>query len=138
MGSLMRAMDWSRTALGPIDRWPQSLRAAISMLLHTGFPMYIAWGPSFTQFYNDGYRPILGSTKHPAALGISTRETFAEIWHIIGPMFEGVMRGETVTARRGGARDRRSGHGGHARGGVPEGLRARDPQRHVNARRMGV
>ena len=54
-------------------------------------------GENFTQFYNDGYRPILGSTKHPAAMGISTRQTFAEIWHIIGPMFEGVMRGTPVT-----------------------------------------
>ena len=40
---------------------------ALSILLETGFPMYIAWGPEYTQFYNDGYRPILGSTKHPAS-----------------------------------------------------------------------
>jgi len=26
MGVLMRAMDWTRTPLGPIDEWPQSLR----------------------------------------------------------------------------------------------------------------
>ena len=96
MGALMRSIDWSRTAVGPIERWPQSLRTALSILLETGFPMYIAWGPEFTQFYNDGYRPILGSTKHPAAMGISTRQTFAEIWDIIGPMFEGVMRGTAV------------------------------------------
>ncbi len=99
MGALMRTIDWSKTAVGPVDRWPQSLRTALSILLDTGFPMYIAWGKDFTQFYNDGYRPILGSTKHPAAMGISTRETFAEIWHIIGPMFEGVLRGTPVTVR---------------------------------------
>ncbi|HSU83774.1 MAG TPA: ATP-binding protein, partial [Thermoanaerobaculia bacterium] len=93
MGALMRSIDWSRTAVGPVEGWPQSLRTALSILLETGFPMYIAWGPDFTQFYNDGYRPILGSTKHPAALGISTRVTFAEIWDIIGPMFHGVMQG---------------------------------------------
>ncbi len=93
----MRSVDWSRTAVGPAERWPQSLRTALSILLETGFPMYIAWGREFTQFYNDGYRPILGSTKHPAAMGISTRETFAEIWHIIGPMFDGVMEGTAVT-----------------------------------------
>ena len=97
MGALMRSIDWSKTALGPVEDWPQSLRTALSILLETGFPMYIAWGPDFTQFYNDGYRPILGSTKHPAAMGLSTRETFAEIWDIIGPMFEGVMRGTPVT-----------------------------------------
>ncbi len=99
MGALMRTIDWSKTAVGPVERWPQSLRTALSILLDTGFPMYIAWGRNFTQFYNDGYRPILGSTKHPAAMGISTRETFAEIWHIIGPMFEGVLRGTPVTVR---------------------------------------
>ncbi|MDP9122492.1 MAG: hypothetical protein M3O15_14180, partial [Acidobacteriota bacterium] len=97
MGALMRSTDWSRTPLGAVSTWPQSLRTALSILLETGFPMYIAWGPEFTQFYNDGYRPILGSTKHPAALGIGTRQTFAEIWDIIGPMFEGVLRGTATT-----------------------------------------
>jgi hypothetical protein len=97
MGALMRRIDWSKTPVGPVADWPQSLRTALSILLETGFPMYIAWGPEFTQFYNDGYRPILGSTKHPAAMGASTRETFAEIWDIIGPMFSGVMDGTPTT-----------------------------------------
>jgi signal transduction histidine kinase len=97
MGALMRSIDWSQTAVGAPSTWPQSLRTALSILLETGFPMYIAWGPDFTQFYNDGYRPILGSTKHPAAMGLSTRVTFAEIWDIIGPMFQGVMRGSATT-----------------------------------------
>ena len=97
MGALMRAINWSATAVGAVETWPQSLRTALSILLETGFPMYIAWGPEFTQFYNDGYRPILGSTKHPAAMGASTRDTFAEIWDIIGPMFAGVMQGTPTT-----------------------------------------
>lgn len=96
MGELIRGIDWSQTPVGPIDSWPQSLRTAISIMLNTHFPMYIAWGEAFTQFYNDGYRPILGSTKHPAAMGLSTKVTFAEIWNIIGPMFEGVMQGKAV------------------------------------------
>jgi signal transduction histidine kinase/DNA-binding response OmpR family regulator len=97
MGALMRSIDWSQTAVGAVSSWPQSLRTALSILLETGFPMYIAWGPEFTQFYNDGYRPILGSTKHPAAMGRSTRQTFAEIWDIIGPMFQGVLQGTATT-----------------------------------------
>ncbi|MEO6236723.1 MAG: ATP-binding protein, partial [Vicinamibacterales bacterium] len=97
MGALMRSIDWSETAVGAVELWPQSLKTALSILLDTGFPMYIAWGRDYTQFYNDGYRPILGSTKHPAAMGISTRETFAEIWQIIGPMFDGVMEGRATT-----------------------------------------
>ncbi len=95
-GALMRSIDWSRSALGPAERWPQSLRTALSILLESRFPMYIAWGPSFTQFYNDGYRPILGSTKHPLAMGGPAAVTFAESWHIIEPMFEGVREGSAV------------------------------------------
>src|SRR3982751_1532800 len=97
MGTLMRGLDWTQASIGPPEKWPQSLRTAISIMLDSYFPMYIAWGHDYIQFYNDGYRPILGSTKHPAAMGLSTRVTFAEIWDIIGPMFEGVMRGTPTT-----------------------------------------
>ena len=94
----MRAMDWGTTSVGAPSTWPQSLRTAVSILLESRFPMYIAWGPTFVQFYNDGYRPILGATKHPAAIGGRAADTFAESWHIIGPMFEGVRAGTAVGA----------------------------------------
>lgn len=96
MGELIRSVDWGTTSIGPVDSWPQSLRIAASIMLSTPFPMYIAWGKDYIQLYNDGYRPILGSSKHPQAMGISTRETFSEIWHIIESMFDGVMEGKAV------------------------------------------
>ncbi|WP_375756942.1 ATP-binding protein [Corallococcus exercitus] len=96
MGALMRSIDWTRTPVGAPRTWPQSLRTAVSILLESRFPMYIAWGPQLVQFYNDGYRPVLGATKHPAAMGHSAQSTFAESWHIIGPMFEGVRQGTAV------------------------------------------
>lgn len=96
MGELIRSFDWSKTAIGSTDTWPQSLRIAVRILLDCPFGMYIAWGKEYIQLYNDGYRPILGATKHPQALGISTHISFAEIWPTIGPMFEGVMQGTPV------------------------------------------
>lgn len=96
MGELIRAKDWSKTSLGDPADWPQSLRTMVAVMLDNPFGMYIAWGNEYTQLYNDGYRPILGATKHPQALGISTRETFSEIWHIIESMFDGVMKGKAV------------------------------------------
>ncbi len=96
MGALMRAKDWSATPLGPVEGWPQSLRTAVSILLDSRFGMYIAWGPLYVQIYNDGYRPILGSTKHPKALGNLSSTTFAESWDMIGPMFDDVMRGNAT------------------------------------------
>lgn len=95
MGVVLRATDWSRTPLGPVGSWPQSLRTAASIVLSSKFGMYIAWGRSFTQLYNDAYRPILGASKHPAA-GKSSTETFAEIWTTIGPLFDKVLAGEAV------------------------------------------
>ncbi len=96
MGELIRALDWSTTALGSPATWPQSLRFAVRIMLDCPFGIYIAWGEEYIQLYNDGYRPILGATKHPQALGIGARQTFAEIWTTIGPMFEGVMQGIPV------------------------------------------
>ncbi|MGZ3944216.1 MAG: PAS domain-containing protein [Mucilaginibacter sp.] len=96
MGKLIRSTDWSKTPIGSPDTWPEALRTSVSLMLNNLFPMYIAWGSEYTQLYNDGYRPILGANKHPQAMGIGTRETFAEIWHIVGPMFAGVMQGEAV------------------------------------------
>src|SRR5262252_4036545 len=68
MGALMRSVDWSKTALGPVERWPQSLRTAVSIMLESAFAMVVAWGPDFLFLYNDRYRPVLVATKHPAAL----------------------------------------------------------------------
>ena len=90
MGALIRAFDWARTPVGPIDAWPQSLRTALSILLDSSFPMYIAWGPQFVEFYNDAFRPILG-TKHPRSLGGSSVDTWSEIWpDFVGPLFNKV------------------------------------------------
>ena len=97
MGALIRAFNWSTTRLGPPDVWPQSLKTTAGILLESHFGMYIAWGPAYIQIYNDGYRPILGSTKHPA-VGKPAQETFGESWHIIGPLFDQVMRGQAVGA----------------------------------------
>ena len=96
MGALFRSFDWSATAIGSPETWPQSLRIAVRIMLDSPFGMCIAWGNEYIQLYNDGYRPILGFTKHPQALGISTRQTFAEVWPTIGPMFDAVMEGTPV------------------------------------------
>ena len=82
MGSRMRAMDWSRTILGPADTWPQSLRSTLSMLLPSKAQIILFWGPEFVVFYNDAYRPVFGA-KHPQMLGRAGREAWSEIWDTV-------------------------------------------------------
>ena len=91
LGALMRAMDWSRTQLGPLETWPQSLRTSVSTCLNSRFAIVIWWGPDLVMLYNDAYRDIIAS-KHPSALGNPGRECWPEIWDTIGPMLNGVIQ----------------------------------------------
>jgi hypothetical protein len=97
MGELIHSKDWSKTPIGDPENWPQSLRTITSVMLNNPFGMYIAWGNEFTQLYNDAFRKIIGSDKHPDALGSSPEKTFSEIWHITNPMFEEVMSGKSIS-----------------------------------------
>jgi len=97
MGELIRSADWKKTPLGDPEKWPQSLKTMTAMILGNPFGMYIAWGKNYTQLYNDAFRPILGISKHPEALGGSSKDTFGEIWDTIGPLFADVMQGNAVS-----------------------------------------
>ena len=91
----MQRHPWETTAVGPVSAWPFSLKLAVRTLLDCQLPMYLAWGDSFTQFFNDAYVPILGD-KQDEALGGDARATWPEIWPVIGPMWAGVKRGQPV------------------------------------------
>ena len=98
MGGRMRAFDWSTSPVGPAANWPQSLKTAVSICIGSRYPIVIWWGnPEYTMFYNDGYIPILGVTKHPGWLGRSGRDCWKEIWSTVGPMLEGVFKTGVAT-----------------------------------------
>src|SRR4051794_27816512 len=92
MGSLMRALDWAATPLGSPERWPQSLKTAVRIMLTSRQPIWIGWGPELIYLYNDPYKSIIGG-KHPWALGKPTSTVWQEIWVDIGPMLATAMGG---------------------------------------------
>ncbi len=94
MGKLIRSMDWSKTPLGAIEWWPQSLRTTVSLCLASNFPIALVWGPKHVQIYNDGYWPICGE-KHPRSMGQDFTECWAAPWPVIGEAFERAVAGET-------------------------------------------
>ncbi|WP_460994715.1 ATP-binding response regulator [Spirosoma harenae] len=93
MGALIRSMDWSKTALGPIATWPQSLRTSVSLCLSSTFPILIAWGPETIQIYNDSYRPICGA-KHPESMGQNFRICWETALSVVGDAFTRGQQGE--------------------------------------------
>ncbi|MBG1264227.1 ATP-binding protein [Nostoc commune] len=90
IGSLMRSLDWSQTALGYVADWPQSLRSAISILLASKAQICLFWGSELITIYNDAYRPALAS-KHPWALGRPAHEAWSEAWNVVEPLLKGVV-----------------------------------------------
>jgi PAS domain S-box-containing protein len=91
MGELMRTRDWSDGPLGAPEHWPESLQLSASICISSRFDLIVWWGPQLVMLYNDSYRRTLGA-KHPSALGRPGREVYPEIWEVIGPMLETVMR----------------------------------------------
>jgi PAS domain S-box-containing protein len=97
MAELVRKFDWSKTPVGPVESWSDTLVTTVNLLLGSNHPMFLWWGPDLIQFYNDGYRPSIRDDKHPSALGQCGVECWPEIWPIIGPQIESVMsRGEST------------------------------------------
>ncbi len=96
MGALIRATDWSKTAIGPPQMWSQSLRMMVSILLANRFPLLLWWGPQYVSIYNDAYRPILG-TKHPKSMGQPVSECWSEIWPILKPLIDSPFNGGPAT-----------------------------------------
>lgn len=109
MARLIRERDWSSSALGAAQDWPQSLRSTVNLLLRSAFPMFVAWGPELRLLHNDAYGEILGA-KHPASLG----EPFLDVWHEIradlAPLVARVVGGEAFYMENLPLRLRRRGY----------------------------
>ncbi|GMU04884.1 ATP-binding response regulator [Corallococcus caeni] len=94
MAALIASLDWSKSPLGPIESWPQSLRTTVSLCLASNFPINIIWGEGHNQIYNAGYRVLCGAV-HPRAMGESYRVTWASAWSALREPFERALAGET-------------------------------------------
>jgi PAS domain S-box-containing protein len=93
MSDLTRNFDWSSTPLGPIDGWSELLLSYVNTVLASRHPMFLMWGDDLIQFYNDAYRPSLGTDgKHPFALGQRAEECWPEAWEIVSKRVDTVMR----------------------------------------------
>jgi PAS domain S-box-containing protein len=96
MPDLVRAFDWGSTALGPLDKWSDTLVSNVNQVLCSPIPAILSWGDDFIFFYNEAAIPALQG-KHPGALGASYREVYKEVWHLFGQDLEDCYyRGATV------------------------------------------
>jgi signal transduction histidine kinase len=91
LGRLVGEFDWSKTPLGAIEEWPQSLKTVVRTLLTSRFAMWMGWGPELTFLYNDDYARMTLGKKHPWALGKPFQEVWTEIWDDLAPRIRRVL-----------------------------------------------
>jgi hypothetical protein len=77
-GRLIAARDWSKTPVGPVEAWPQSLKGALSLILLSPVPIVMLWGEDGVMLYNDAYSVFAGG-RHPQLLGSKVREGWPEV-----------------------------------------------------------
>ena len=77
----MRSRDWSATALGPVQEWPDNLKAPLRLMLASSQPAFIWWGPELVHLHNDGCARLFGRRRSFGKPAAQIRE---EIWDAIG------------------------------------------------------
>ena len=95
-GALIAQLDWAQSPLGEANDWPQSLRTAVDIVIHSPMPMLLLWGDQLTQLYNDGFAALAGN-KHPDALGQPAHETWPELHSFTAPIYNAVLDGQVRT-----------------------------------------
>ncbi|WP_300629980.1 PAS domain-containing protein [Pseudomonas sp.] len=94
--AMIERLDWAQSPLGEANDWPQSLRTAVDIVVHSPMPMLLLWGEQLTQLYNDGFA-LLAGNKHPGALGQPVHTTWPELQGFAAPIYDAVLGGQVRT-----------------------------------------
>ncbi|KAL8290344.1 hypothetical protein RQP46_002602 [Phenoliferia psychrophenolica] len=96
MGRRIAAYPWETSPLGIIANWSREVRVVVTLMLASPFRCSLWLGPESVLLYNDEYVKVAGQ-KHPALLGKSGADGWAELWDTLGPLAARVMSGETIS-----------------------------------------
>ena len=98
MAGRIHAFDWSATELGPIDRWQQSLVAAVQFVLASPMPLVMLWGQQGYMVYNDAYAEFAGG-RHPYLLGSPVEMGWPEVASFNRHVMHTCLAGGTLSYR---------------------------------------
>jgi PAS domain S-box-containing protein len=95
LAALIRQFDWTKTGLGPLAAWPQSLKTVTETLLRSPVPIVLLWGEEGIMIYNDAYSVFAGG-RHPRLLGSKVREGWPEVADFNDNVMKVGLAGETL------------------------------------------
>ncbi|WP_268801121.1 PAS domain S-box protein [Pseudomonas huanghezhanensis] len=108
MGRLVRATDWSNTALGPREHWSPDFIASMSVMLNSAESVYLVWGPERLLFFNDAFHRVLPGLSRKA-LGRPAHEVLGSAWRDMQPYAEKAFAGESSRVKNQRLTIRRNG-----------------------------
>jgi signal transduction histidine kinase/CheY-like chemotaxis protein len=90
--TLISGLQASGSPLPAFEQWPQSLRTAVDIIIHSPMPMLLLWGPQLCQLYNDSFAQLAGS-KHPRAFGQPVDLIWPELRPFSDSIYQAVLGG---------------------------------------------
>ncbi len=90
IAKMLIGRDWSDSALGNRETWPESLQYALGMCLGSPYPVALYWGPEYLLLYNDAYISI-AAERHPEAFGKARAEVWPENWAEVKSQFDAAL-----------------------------------------------
>jgi CheY-like chemotaxis protein len=100
---ILRAMDWTRSPLGPPSSWPSALRLSVDIALRSPCAVAVFWGEEAIALYNDAFAAHIGAN-HPGLLGSPLIEGWPEAADENRRAIDAVLRqGRSVTLQGGAA-----------------------------------
>ena len=82
MATRMRTLDWSTTALGPVEQWPQALRTCVRLMLGSDYPMTICGGQTSRTYTTTPMCRWWEPNIHGRWVG-RCREVYPEAWILL-------------------------------------------------------
>jgi PAS domain S-box-containing protein len=73
-----RSHDWAHTPLGSPEEWPRDLTVLVKLMLASGQPELIVWGPQRVVLYNAAFAALLGEQESLLGRSMSNRVLPAE------------------------------------------------------------
>ncbi|MGR6328830.1 response regulator [Sphingomonas sp. XXL09] len=92
---LILARDWTTHPLGSPAGWPNGLKQALGLVLHSPESMILAWGrDELFFFFNETYCPLLGP-RLDWAMGAPFAEVWADAWDQAKPIIDDAFAGRS-------------------------------------------
>ncbi|MFC7704743.1 HWE histidine kinase domain-containing protein [Plastorhodobacter daqingensis] len=95
----IRNRNWSRSALGPAENWPEPLRQAVQMMIDAPLPQFLTWqegaaGKEAAVLFNDAFSTSFG---HEAQmLGQTPERLWGADWGTVAQLTRGALDGRAA------------------------------------------